>query len=87
MKNWECAAAAFLGYLVMAWGWPWLARWMRRRRRALDMQILWPEMCRQAKTLDHAKAAFAFHAAADPAWTRDYSHDELVAFIDKLESA
>jgi hypothetical protein len=60
-------------------------RWSRERRRAVDLQILWPACCEKAPDLDHAKAAFALHVFGDRAWTLDFDHDELVAFIDQLE--
>lgn len=49
------------------------------------MRILWPACLKGAPSLDHAKAAFAYHALHDDAWG-DLSHDEIVAFIDKLEA-
>lgn len=60
-------------------------KWWRMNQRATDMQILWPTCCERAPDLDHAKAAFAFHVFSDGAWTTDYTHDELVKFIDDLD--
>lgn len=64
----------------------WIRRWWNRRRRRIDMDILWPTCLAQARDLDHAKAAFAVHAFNDQAWTDDFTHDEIVEFIDKLEA-
>jgi hypothetical protein len=62
----------------------WLRNWWWARQRAIDMQILWPTCKKQAVDLDHAKAAFAMHAFADPAWVRFYE-GRLFDVIDKLE--
>lgn len=75
----------------------WWQRYWWARQRAIDMRILWPTCCLQARLkrlegglprdwdwLAHAKAAFAVHAFNDPAWVRHYE-GELYAFIDKLE--
>jgi hypothetical protein len=56
-----------------------------RRLRRLDMEILWPSMLRDAKNLDHAKAAFAVHAMNDPAWLI-LGEDAIVAFIESLSA-
>ena len=54
-----------------------------KRRRQIDLDILWPACKENAINLDHAKAAFAVHAFADPAWN-DLDHDEKYAIIDRL---
>jgi hypothetical protein len=60
-----------------------LALW-RARQRAIDLKILWP-ICKQgAPDLDHAKAAFAYHAFSDPAWLC-LGEEAIVEAIDKLE--
>jgi hypothetical protein len=41
--------------------------WYERQRQA-DLKILWPCCREKAPDLDQAKAAFATHAFADPAW-------------------
>lgn len=53
--------------------------------RKHDLEILWPAFKKHAQTLDQAKAGFMIHASNDPAWTTDYTEEELVSFIDKLE--
>jgi hypothetical protein len=71
----------------------WLLRPWRAHLRRIDLRILWPECKAQAQAqgqagipaLDLARAAFAAHAFHDPVWTADYSDDELVDFIDRLE--
>lgn len=60
--------------------------WWRQRQRNIDMKILWPVCVQQAPTRPQAQAAFAVHAFNDPAWTKDYTHDQLKLFIDALES-
>ena len=65
----------------------WLGKWWRKRQRAIDLEILWPQCCELAPDLDHAKAAFAMHAFHDHAWTADYSHDELKDYIDQMREA
>lgn len=62
-----------------------IGKWWRCRQRSIDLQILWPSCCELAPTLDHAKAAFAVHAFNDNAWTDDYDHDALKAYIDAME--
>lgn len=61
-----------------------ISKWWRRRQRSIDMQILWPACKSQAPDLESAKAAFAVHAFNDPAWTQDYSEQELYDAIDAL---
>lgn len=62
----------------------WLFAWYDARRRAIDLDILWPICKEQAPDLDHAKAVFAVHAFNDPAWA-SLGHDGIVAFIDRME--
>jgi hypothetical protein len=61
----------------------WLRQRWNRRRRRIDMQVLWPACLKNAPTLDHAKAAFAQHVFHDTAWA-EFSPRELYAFIDGL---
>ena len=60
--------------------------WWYARSRRFDMKILWPACLEQAQNLDHAKAAFAYHAFNDPAWKR-LGEAEIYRFIDSLEAA
>jgi len=50
----------------------WLADLWHAQKRSIDMDILWPTCKSEAEkaglTMDHAKAAFAFHAFNDNAW-------------------
>lgn len=46
----------------------WLIGKWHERQRAVDLQLLWPSCKKQAPDLDHAKAAFAWHAFRDKAW-------------------
>ena len=62
----------------------WVLRWWRERQRSIDLRILWPICCEQAPDLDHAKAAFMFHAMHDPAWT-SLGEDEVIRRVDALE--
>jgi hypothetical protein len=61
----------------------WLMGKWHARQRAIDLQILWPVCCDLAISIDHAKAAFATHAFADPAWLC-LGHDAIVVCIDAL---
>ena len=45
-----------------------LRHWYYRRLRKLDLDIMWPICKEKAIDLDHAKAAFAYHAFHDRAW-------------------
>jgi hypothetical protein len=56
----------------------------RARLRRLDLEILWPTCKREAPDLDHAKAAFAYHAFHDPAWLC-LGDEMIVAVIDNLK--
>lgn len=58
--------------------------WWRARQRRIDMEILWPVCCEQARDLDHAKAAFAYHVFHDPAWLC-LDEQVILDFIDRLE--
>ena len=53
------------------------------RRRAIDIDILWPICKKHASNLDNAKAAFATHAFNDPAW-QPLGDDEIARRIDAL---
>jgi hypothetical protein len=57
----------------------------RAHQRSIDMDILWPICLKGANDLDHAKAAFAYHAFNDPAW-RELGEDGIIDFIDRLEA-
>lgn len=61
----------------------WLRGWWNRRRRKIDLEILWPQCRKLAQDLDHAKAAFAMHAFNDDAWS-DLTEDEIVTIIGDL---
>jgi len=61
----------------------WLIRRWHVRQRTIDLYILWPSCKNLAPDLDHAKAAFAFHAYRDPAWT-ELGEDAIYDFIDGL---
>jgi hypothetical protein len=62
----------------------WIRDKWHARQRALDLQILWPACVRQARDLDHAKAAFSVHAFNDSAWL-SLGHDEIMRRIDALQ--
>lgn len=61
----------------------WLLDWWHARQRAIDLDILWPACREQASDLDHARAAFAYHAFNDTAWTC-LGEDEIKRRIDRL---
>jgi hypothetical protein len=62
----------------------WLMDGWRAYQRRIDLEILWPTCLRQARDIDHARAAFATHAFHDPAWLA-LGEDEIVRRIDRLE--
>ena len=62
----------------------WLSRWFDKRRRQIDIEILWPLCVENAPSLDHAKAAFAVHAMNDDAWL-SLGADEALAIIEGLK--
>lgn len=39
------------------------------RQRTIDVEVLWPVICSNARDLEHARKAFAWHALRDSAWT------------------
>ena len=55
----------------------------RHRQRRYDLQILWPICKKEARDMDHAKAAFAYHAFNDPAWLC-LGEEQLIAAIERL---
>lgn len=63
----------------------WLRGWWNRRRRAIDIDLLWPSFVRQAKDLDQAKQGFFIHTQMDDAWS-DLSHAETFDIIESLPS-
>lgn len=62
----------------------WLFKWWRAMQRRTDMSTLWPTCVKYSDDLDHARAAFYFHASNDPAWTKDYTEQELIEFTRQL---
>jgi hypothetical protein len=61
----------------------WLMNLWRERQRSIDLQILWPVCKENARDLDHARAAFAYHAFHDSAWLC-LGDDEIKRRIDAL---
>lgn len=68
--------------------WEGVKRGHRKRRRNIDLQILWPELKRQAAVHGHsvekARLAFLVHIARDEAWTTDYTDRDLGKFVQDL---
>jgi hypothetical protein len=63
----------------------WFTDWLDSRRRTIDIQLLWPAICKASeRDLDQARAAFYTHAMIDPAW-QSLDHDDVVNLILKLE--
>ncbi len=60
-----------------------IMNWWHKRQREIDLQILWPVCRDSAKDIDHAKAAFAFHAFNDKAWTC-LGEQKICSLIDAL---
>lgn len=60
-----------------------IIRWYNRRRRQIDLNILWPSCKRLAPNIAHARAAFAMHALHDDAWL-DIGNDEIFRIIGDL---
>ena len=58
--------------------------WWYLPQRRIDLKILWPQCVAQASDLDHAKAAFAFHAFHDRAWMV-LGEERMKELIDGLE--
>ena len=81
---WLAAIAAYSLFLLYRFLAPCLGRWYRAWQRGFDLRVLWPACYKKAPDLDHAKAAFACHAFHDEAWTRDFTHDELIEYISHL---
>ena len=63
----------------------WLLSHFDARRRRVDMEVLWPAFCENARSIHQARAGFAMHVFNDHAWTRHYSQDELKELISSLE--
>lgn len=57
--------------------------WWNARRRAIDLDVLWPACKTHTRSLDHAKATFALHAFNDPAWLC-LGEDEIRRQIERL---
>jgi hypothetical protein len=71
------------GFVAREGGMRWFSRWLNRRRRSIDMQILWPICVENAGDLDTAKAAFRLHTSMDHAWA-DLRDVEIDVFVDSL---
>lgn len=59
-----------------------LEPWHRRQRR-YDALYLWPAMLREVVDLEHARAAFAYHASIDSAW-KHLSAEKTLREMDEL---
>jgi hypothetical protein len=46
----------------------WILGKYYARLRRLDIEVLWPDICRQATDILEARVAFRVHADCDPAW-------------------
>lgn len=56
----------------------------RKRRRDLDVMIFWPSCKKTSESVRQARAAFAYHAMNDPAWTVDMTDHEIIEFVGEL---
>jgi hypothetical protein len=65
--------------------WNWLQRRWHAQQRRIDMDILWPACLREARDLDHAKAAFARHCMHDEAWLA-LGENAIIELIDDLRN-
>ena len=65
--------------------WFLIKAWWAARRRSIDLEILWPICKTGANDIEHAKAAFAYHALNDPAW-QTLGEAEILRRIDALEA-
>jgi hypothetical protein len=58
-------------------------RLLHAPRRQADLDILWPALKEQARTVAQARAAFTAHALQDPAWLA-LGRDELMVRMEAL---
>lgn len=63
--------------------WRWITGKYYARLRRLDIEILWPEMVKQAANEYYARSAMLQHAAHDPAWLF-LGWDEIERQVDLL---
>lgn len=61
----------------------WVIDWWHSTQRSVDLEILWPACKENSTNLDHAKAAFAYHAFNDSAWLC-LGEDEIKRRINHL---
>ena len=61
----------------------WFSGRCQRRQRQIDIEILWPTLCKNAGNTERARLAFAYHAARDPAWA-DLSDEDRRQIIASL---
>lgn len=61
----------------------WLMRSWSKGQRQIDIEILWPSLCRNAPDAATARRAFFVHATRDPAWA-ELSDDEVVRIVEGL---
>jgi hypothetical protein len=45
-----------------------ITEWLQRRRRRIDLEILWPAIRSKAASMEVAKQAFRLHVYCDKAW-------------------
>lgn len=61
-----------------------LKRWWNRRLRKIDIDILWPTVCRRCQDdPEGARNVFHLHVCMDPAWM-DLTEQEQTQIIAKL---
>ena len=61
-----------------------IRRWFDKRRRKMDVEILWRVCLEVGGNRDTAKKVFYWHVMSDPVWTDYYSEDELCQIVSDL---
>lgn len=64
----------------------WLTRFLWRRQRNIDIEMLWPILKEQAAgDIDRARQAFYLHAVNDDCWFCEFGEDKLWDEVMKLK--
>jgi len=61
----------------------WLLADYDRRRRKIDIEILWPAILHRAPNIVLARDAFLLHCLTDPAW-KSVELPEIYAVVESL---
>lgn len=62
-----------------------IKKWWRKRLRKIDDECLWQCIKESSPSIEKARTAYLFHIGINPHWTEDFSAQQLIEYVEKLE--